>query len=251
MWLVLCDANDAPAIWAHRGLVTRGLVPSELVLSRTLGTALRWKHTLDTTGSGVEIDLVDGRSIRSDDVKGVLNRLRFVPPEHMVFTRPDERDYVSQEMMAFYLSWLYALPGPVLNRPTPQGLSGQWRHISEWVWMASQAGLPVAPYRQSSDRHLLTQAWVERLVPPDTPVRTAFVVDGRVVGPDLPAYIEAGCRRVAEAADTGLIGIEFASGAVDEWTFAGATALPNLYLGGDALLDALAVALGGSKEARR
>ena len=30
-------------------------------------------------------------------------------------------------------NWLNALPGPLLNQPTPQGLCGNWRHPSAWA----------------------------------------------------------------------------------------------------------------------
>ena len=87
-----------------------------------------------------------------------------------------------------------------------------------------------------------------RLVPPDTPVQTVFVVAGQVVGATLPRHIRHGCRRLAELSHTALLGIEFAAGSADPWTFAGATPMPDLRLGGEPLLDALAGALRGKQE---
>jgi hypothetical protein len=82
-----------------------------------------------------------------------------------------------------------------------------------------------------------------RLVPPDVPVRTVFVVVGRVVGPDdMPDPIGEGCRRLAGLAGTELLAFDFAGA---DWTFAGATLWPDLSVGGQALLRALAAALQG------
>ena len=52
-----------------------------------------------------------------------------------------DREYALSEMQAFYLSWLSAIPGQVVNRPTPQGLSGHWHHISEWALSAARLAL--------------------------------------------------------------------------------------------------------------
>src|SRR5262245_39541024 len=92
------------------------------------------------------------------------------------------REYASQELAAFCLSWLYALPSPVINRATPQGLAGQWRHRSEWLWLAAHAGLPTSLYRTTSEAPRDEQDGSGRLVPPDTPVQTVFVVADQVVG---------------------------------------------------------------------
>jgi hypothetical protein len=84
----------------------------------------------------------------------------------------------------------------------------------------------------------------------DTPVQTVFVVAGQVVGAILPRHIHHGCRHLAELSHTALLGIKFATGSAGLWTFVGATPMPDLQLGGEALLDALAGALRGQQEAR-
>ena len=79
-----------------------------------------------------------------------------------------------------------------------------------------------------------------RLVPIGTPVNTVFVVKGHVIGPGAPPDILRGCQQLAALARIGLLGVEFASGSAGPWTFVGATPLPDLHLGGQALLDTLA-----------
>jgi hypothetical protein len=100
----------------------------------------------------------------------VLNRLVSVPDEMLRPAHPQDRDYVTQELTAFFLSWLYSLPPPVLNRPAPHGLCGSWRHRSQWVWLAARAGLPTPSYRQTSFDPGNERDWQESLLPPDTPV---------------------------------------------------------------------------------
>lgn len=248
MWLILCASNDISALWAYQGLKARGLEPLELVTAEMLASSLRWEHRVGADGASIDITLADGRRIRGDTIHGVLNRLLSVPPGHLLLAHPADRDYATQELTAFYMSWLYSLPRPVLNRPRPPGLSGQWRHVSEWVWLASKAGLPVPDYRQSSHALIEETGAERRLVPIGTPVNTLIVIKGHVVGAPAPAEILTGSQRLAELSGTSLLGIEFAPGPASPWSFAGATSWPDLRLGGEALLDRLASVLQGDPE---
>jgi hypothetical protein len=241
MWLVLCPDYDSPARWAFEGLRARGLAPLEFVSAEALTRSRRWEHRVGADGADVQFELPDGRVLRGRDVRGVLNRLTHVPVGHLRATR--DHDYMTQEFTAFFMSWLYALPGPILNRPTPQGLGGRWRHSSEWVLLASSAGLPTPPYRLSSqDGHDEMTAGERSLLPAGTKTRQVVVVAGQTFAPfAVPDEISAGCVRLAAAAETPLLGVDFSAGG--EWTFAGATPLPDLRAGGAPLLDALARAL--------
>jgi hypothetical protein len=222
-----------------------------LVSIEVLAYSVRWEHRLGADGVSVDVTLADGRRIRDDSTRGVLNRLMWVPPQHLLAVHPDDRDYVAQELNAFYLSWLHALPCPVLNRPTPQGLAGQWRHVSEWVWLASTAGLSVPDYRHSSGDVVAEMGAETKLVPIGTPVKTIMVVGGHVVGASAPPDVLEGCQRLAKLSTTELLGVEFAPGSAGPWTFAGATPWPDLRLGGADLLDVLADALRGDGERSR
>ena len=240
MWLVLCHSNDVSALWAYQGLKACGLTPLELISAEMLAYSLRWEHWLRTDEVSINFTLANGLTIRSEAVRGVLNRLLSLPSEHLHMVSQADRDYAIQEFTAFFISWLYALPAPVLNQPTSQGLSGQWRHPSEWVWLATKAGLPTPNYRQSSREPIGGMGANNRLVPIGTPVNTVFVVKGHVIGPGAPPDILRGCQQLAALARIGLLGVEFASGSAGPWTFVGATPLPDLHLGGQALLDTLA-----------
>jgi len=143
--LVLCDTGDDGAYWAAEGLSARGRQVT-LVTAEALAGAEAVEHRLggrDAAAPVVAIRLRDGRRIASDIPAAVLNRLSFLPPAAPGQVAEDDRDYAVQEMNALSLSWLAALPGPVVNRPTPQGLGGAWRHPAHWIALAARAGLPV------------------------------------------------------------------------------------------------------------
>lgn len=239
MWLVLCASSDLSAIWAYEGLKKRGLEPIRLITTEALAYGVRWEHRVGADGACVDITLADGSRIRNTGVRGVLNRIQYVPSGSLLLIHPPDREYVMEELGTLFLSWLYAMPRPMLNVPTPQGLSGQWRHASEWICLAARAGLPTANYRQSSHDLSQSMSMATRVVPPGTPLSTILVVDGHVAGTPAPAHILEGCLRLGALSRTLLLGAEFTVGPGDRWTFVGATTHPDLRPGGERFLDLL------------
>ena len=243
MWIVLCHANDLPALWAYRGLKARGLGPLELVSAEALASSLKWVHRVGTKHTSFSVRLADGREISSDSLRGVLNRLTMAPMHLWQSANEADRDYVLQELTAFYLSWLYSLPCPVINRPTPIGLGGQWRSESEWVYLAGQAGLITRPYKHSTADIVQEGNAFPAGPTPGANSQMVFTLAGEAVGSSAPSDVASGCLRLAKLAETELLGIEFVEGDQGEWTFAGAHTQPDLSRGGPALLDGLACAL--------
>jgi hypothetical protein len=241
MWLMICSAQDASALWAYYGLRQRGLHPLELVTAEMLTTTARWEHTVGVDGANFTVTLADGRVINNRHVNGVVNRLTHVPLQHLAGA-PDF-EYAQQEYTALFMSWLKALPSPVFNGVQSQGLSGAWRHVSEWVWMAAQSGLPTAAYTQTSHDEIDETMQLRTIVPEGTPTVMVITLGNQVFGPTLPPHISDACKALARLAQTPLLGIELTFGQADDgarWTFAGATPMPDLRLGGEPLLNELA-----------
>lgn len=242
MWLVICSAQDASAIWAYQGLRRRGLNPVELVTAEALTTNVRWEHTVGIDGANINITLADGRVIDNRNIKGVLNRITHVPLGHL--SGAPDYEYATQEYTALFMSWLRALPAPMFNDVDSQGLSGAWRHASEWVYLANQAGLPTAAYTQTSHDDIDDTVQLRRLLPKDTPTSMVITVGDKVFGPYMPPAVSRSCRELARVSRTPLLGIELAAGnSPYAWTFASATPMPDLRMGGEQLLDTLAVSL--------
>jgi hypothetical protein len=235
MILVLCDENDVSALWAAEALRVRGLSPTVLT-SADLAGVQSWRHRVGTGTVHCEISLSGGVVLESQDVHSVLNRLQTVPWTWQRRIGGADRDYAIQEMYAFYLSWLHGLPGPKLNPPTPQGLCGNPRHPSVWAALAGRAGLPVRPFRQTSEDNPEAH-W--RAGP--LSVATLHVVGARVVGPPnlLRSHREA-CLHLSKAAGAPLLGVDFTPDPDGVWRMTGASIMPNLYGHGDELADALA-----------
>jgi hypothetical protein len=242
VWLTICAPDDASALWASEGLRQRGLEPLHLISSDFLALSIRWEHRLEDGRIHTRMTLPDGLAIYSGNIHGVLNRLCTIPNSSLMLVQPSDRYYVASELQAFFLSWLNSLPAPVVNRPTPLGLAGQLRHASEWVLLATKSGLPNRGYAQSSQDPVLPWDAAMRLPGSGAPTTTLVVTNGVVTGPAAPEAIREGCKRLSEISATPLLGVDFI---VDSgsWTFAGVSVMPDLRLGGDLLLDALASTL--------
>ena len=237
MILVLCNEHDVSAQWAAAALRRRGH-KLRVVTDADLAGVERWSHSVGVAGAACEIQLAGGDVLRVGQTRGVLNRLSFLPAAWLRRYGGPDRDYAIQEQHALYLSWLHALPGPVLNPPTPQGLSGNWRHPSAWTALGVQAGLPVHEYRQTSDDDPAL-AWQARPV-----AARVRVVGARVVGPDnLVAAHHTACLQLSRSAGAPLLGIDFAPDPAGQWRMTGASVMPDLIGGGDPLVDALQEAL--------
>ena len=152
-----------------------------------LAQSQRWEHRVDEQGASIDITLADGRHIRNDAIQGVLNRLVCVPFEPLRLAHPADREYASQELTAFCLSWLYALSSLVINRAAPQGLAGQWRHRSEWLWLAAHVGLPTPLYRKISEDPRNERDRQGRFVPSDCLLNVVAYI--KLSMPTICAYI--------------------------------------------------------------
>jgi hypothetical protein len=245
MFLVLCANEDLSAHWAHAGLQQRGLAPVELITADSLAFGLFWEHRVGAAAPSIRFTLADGRTVCSSQVSGVLNRLLSAPDDLIRRAQQDDRDYAQQELASFYLSWLQALPGVVINRPTPQGFCGRWRHTSEWAVLAQRAGLPAPPYRQSaSDGPAQGYA---TLAPAGAAVTNVVVLKDQVFGPALPAEISAACCRFAALAECELMGISLFQMENGNWLFSSATPYPDFQSGSEPLLAHLTNVLGNGE----
>jgi hypothetical protein len=237
VYLVLCYEWDIPGLWAYEKLRHIGLTPIELVTAWPLALAKTWEHCLGQKGASLKISLDDGRLLDSSHIRGVLNRLTSIPQDLISHAVAEDREYASSELTAFYLSWLSSFRC-VINRPTPQGLAGAWRHRSEWALLAARAGLDAPPYRQSSASR--PQDGYGSFASSEDTVTNVIVLKDELFGSPVPHQVAEACRKLATSAESDLLGIDFLDSGHGTLTFAHATPVPDLTFGGDDLIEALA-----------
>jgi hypothetical protein len=235
---VLCEPNDESALWVAAGIQERMAGPVDVVTGPMLIGAGTWEHRIRGDVAEVEITLEDGRRISSLRPRPILNRMSVVSTPLFSAVASADRDYAVQEFHALFLSWLWAYPGLVLNRPSPQFLGGHWRTPAAWAVLAAKAGLPTAHYRYTSDDH--PEDLHIPLPSAHRPVETVVVVAGQVLAsPAVPTPLADACQRLAALSGDEVVGIDLARAGRGSWEFINASPSPSLLAGGERLLDVL------------
>jgi hypothetical protein len=250
VWLVLCSPDDDAAQWAAPGLTRRGLTPLVAVSPDAIVCSRDLVHEITNGRARTTFTLPDGRVIDSRQVRGALNRIMTLPLNHIAGAVAGDRDYAAYELHAVVLSLLFGLGDRVLNRPTPQGLAGRQRSVPEWIAFAARAGFRTADCHED-DREGLRISPVPRgrclraIVLDDTvhSVSASLSMPPPASAISADSAFAASAIALARLAETRLLGIDAIESPAGCWWFAGASTMPDLRLGGESLLDALAEAL--------
>lgn len=158
-----------------------------------------WSVSVPRSSRGAAV--IGGRTVRPDEISGVLTlRPRIFAPELQSF-HPDDRPYMAAELNSFLLEWLMAQYCPVLNRPSLSCLAGpDWRP-DQWIHAAAGLGIPVRTRHRNTNES--SQRGTERTV-------EVISVCDRCFGcsdPQLQSYV----RRLAGAAGTELLCARFSA----------------------------------------
>lgn len=270
MFVVISHPGDRVATRAAAALAARvGADEVALVRVEELTLAARWTHLQEGGRTRTVVRLPGGRAIDSDAVDGVVNRIRRVVGPR--FRRGADSQYATMEVFALLLSWLASLPCRVVNPPSPRGLAGEERSLTEWLRLAGAAGLPARRLRATTDgrrfsvpgREAYPSPAGDRLggepLHPSVPVgprpalfadpvgerRRVTVVGERLFGAPSPTWAD-GCRRVARAAGCELLALDLGRrlDASRDWVVCGGDPLPEALAPGEveALADLLAAA---------
>lgn len=240
MWLILADDNDTSALWLYNKLKRSGFHDIQVVSSTAVAYNLFWNYRMTNDRSDSEFVFGDGRRLRTSGITGVINRLTSIPADRVRASFLSGGRHTEREQMAYFVSWMYGLPVPVINRPSMYSLSGAWHEASEWTMLATLSGLHLAPFCQSPVTASDSDVGCGRLTPFDMPVQSVYVVGSTVVGSGIPKSIADASLRLAATAKADLLGIDFVVSSPWSWLVAGINAFPNLEVGGDALVDAVA-----------
>lgn len=227
-------------------LASRHDLDAARLLARSGGcAALLGAEDLTHTGWCWRLDqdrgsaVVSGQTRDMREIEAVLVRRPTVVAAELPWILAEDRDYVAAELHAFLTGWLTALAARgcrVVNRPTPEFLSGpSWRR-EQWLTLAGRIGLPVAPAQRS------VRPGMARLQRPSSmPLRRVTVV-GRCWYGDVPAATGAALVRLAAAA-----GVDLLDARVDADDGRLFNVDPHPRLDEDILVDAIFDHLRGSR----
>lgn len=246
MWLIMAHSEDYSARWLAHGLRGKGLAPLVWISASTLGQADTWEHRIGDGQVLTRIRLTDGRAIDSLSVRGIINRIHQVPADHMQRVATSDRSYAFQEMAAFYLSWLAGFDGSVFNPASPNGLGGRIYHSLELFALARASGLAV-PAITLDTRSCVDDGWqafglIEKGLLANPQVSLIVVKDHLIADPRQGRHPSADlarrCLELSRRMGLPLLGLQFIVPPQGPWVLAAANPLPDLTIGGQALIDA-------------
>ncbi len=131
------DAHTLAAGWPGPALV---LTPADLSMKG-------WRHV---TGADENTAVIGGRMVAASEIDGVLTRLPAVLESELGSITAGDRAYVAAEMTAWLAAWLWDLPCPVLNRPSPVHLIGPAWSRERWLLVARRLGIPAVAVSRST-----------------------------------------------------------------------------------------------------
>ena len=204
MLVILASRHDAVA----QSLAARWSGEDVALLTPEGLSVSGWRHYPGAPESSAST--LNGREVGERDITGVLSRLWGVGEFDLPHIVPEDRAYVGMEMSAFITSWLYGLPCPVLNRPTPAYPTGlNWRE-EEWTHRAARLGIPVRTIR----RRLALDAEPEPS-PSNAETKIAVTVVGRRCLGTAHESLKAHALRLAAASGTDLMDVYFSGEGAD------------------------------------
>lgn len=228
MLVILASRQDAVA----QTLAARWSAEDVALVTPEALSVRGWRHYPGSPESSAAV--LGGREVGECDITGVLSRMWGVGEFDLPHIVAEDRAYVGMEMTAFITSWLYGLPCPVLNRPTPTSLTGlNWRE-EEWTQRAARLGIPVRTVR----RRLAVGAEPEP--PPSVGASCVVTVVGKRCVGTADEALKTHARNLAAAAGTGLLDVHF-DGAGPDAVFLGVGLWPDVNVPeiADAILEHL------------
>jgi hypothetical protein len=112
-----------------------------LILGELFHAPGRAAVTISDRGASVQCKGVEGGWLDGNDISGVYVR-ELVYPDVSSWS-PEDYDYVVQEITSSFLSWLAALPCPVLNRYDPRTWNMRYSSALAWRLSARRCGLEI------------------------------------------------------------------------------------------------------------
>jgi hypothetical protein len=238
MNIVICHPADYPAIAFYRYCNSLKKGSFDLINADVLTCAFKWNFTLKNEGNtGLEILLHNGKTLSLKSTGSVFNRMQYVNLGMWNYAKPEEKDYITQELYSFFVSWLFSFKGRITNIPSPQSLFGA--HLEPIAWRKSAADLGINVKETLSCE---TEAGRER----KKLKKYAYVIGNKTCGYIPPNTAPESLTALALENNVDFLEVEFES-SKGEWEFVNATSLPLSFHNDNTVLKILYEHLTGKE----
>lgn len=140
MVCILLNKDDPSGLWLSRSLQQTGRKDIKLVSAEELVYAPYFCCGFQNGKVFFDIRLANGFVFSNDTVSTVLNRIYYLPLQHIQQFKQEDRPYVESELTATFTFLFSILPGQIFNETTGQGFCGKRRSGLEWMQLAQKAG---------------------------------------------------------------------------------------------------------------
>lgn len=231
---MLLNTDDAPGIWLFNRLQERignGII---MVSVDELLHASRFCCGFKNGKPFFSILLQRGLELTDDNCHRFLNRVRYLPFNHIGKYKTEDQSYVTQELGAIYTFLLAIMPHGLFNNATGAGLNGRQRSHLEWMVLANKAGLDTIELLYEH------KAFHYKEFGYDSNTITILVFNDKCFGKNISEYslLQKSCKRLAMLSEEKIIEL-YVRKAEDRFEFLGANLMPTFHGAGEDFLSEL------------
>lgn len=230
---LLLNTDDAPGIWLFNRL-KQALGAGILMISvDELIHASCFSCGYKNGKPFFSILLQSGLELTHDNIDTSLNRVQYLPVEHVMRFKQEDQGYVNEELNAVFTFLFSIFPNGLFNQSTGMGLNGRQRSQLEWMQLAVKAGFDTVELLYEHQQF----QWADLGV--DSSMVTMLVFNNKCFGnfpaaSSLTEYGRALCKLSGEKI------LELYVREVDNrFVFLGAALIPTFHGAGDDFLDEL------------
>lgn len=144
MICILLNNDDGPGLWLARWLRRKKANEVKVISAEELLFASSFSCGFHNGQAFFSLSLQSGFLFSNTTVSTVLNRINYLPSQHLAYFKEEDRNYVQAEQQAIFTFLFSILPNPVFNSSSSLGLSGAFRTQWSWQLLAKRAGLSIA-----------------------------------------------------------------------------------------------------------
>jgi hypothetical protein len=140
MVCILLNKDDQRGLWLSRLLQQTGRKDIKLISAEELVYAPDFSCGFKNGKAFFNITLPNKFVFSNDTVSKIINRIQYLPLQHLQQFKEEDRLYVEAEFTATFTFLFSILPGNIFNQTTGMGFCGRRRSQLEWLLLAQKAG---------------------------------------------------------------------------------------------------------------
>ena len=143
MICILLNSDDNSGLWLARCLQQVSAQTIKLISAEELMYAPSFNCGFRNGQAFFKIKLQNGFDFNNENISAIINRIAYLPLQHLQQFKPDDRNYVQAELTAIFTFLLSSFPNSLFNTASGRGLCGAERSVLEWKILAKKAGFSI------------------------------------------------------------------------------------------------------------